>query len=171
MRETDGTVSADVLAARLVEKYALRSLRCATAESCTGGGVGAAVTAVPGSSAVYCGGVVSYDNSVKQAVLGVPGTVLETFGAVSAQCASYMAEGVRRLTGADVAVSVTGIAGPGGGSPAKPVGRVYFAISGAKGTVVFEKTFSGDRAAVRSAAVLFALDALLAAVDGEQEVI
>ena len=133
---------------------------CATAESCTGGGVGSALTAVPGSSEVYLGGVVSYANSVKQNVLGVSASILERKGAVSPECAAAMAEGARRLTGADIAVSTTGIAGPGGATPEKPVGLVWFGLSTASGTRTEHRIFGGDRAAVRAAAVQFALGLL-----------
>jgi PncC family amidohydrolase len=100
----------------LVRTLAQKKLTCATAESCTGGGVGSAITAVAGSSAVFFGGVVSYDNSVKRDVLGVDAEILERKGAVSKECAAAMAEGALRLLKTDLAVSVTGIAGPGGGT-------------------------------------------------------
>ena len=96
-----------------------------TAESLTGGGIGAALTAVPGSSQVYKGGVISYTNWVKKNILGVPGEILETYGAVSAQTAQAMAWGVRELLKADVAVAVTGLAGPGGDEFGNPVGTVF----------------------------------------------
>lgn len=151
------------IAERIVAAYSARGLTCATAESCTGGGVGSAVTAVPGSSAVFLGGVVSYANSVKSGVLGVPPAVLDERGAVSSECAEAMAQGVRRLVGADVAVSVTGIAGPGGGSAEKPVGLVWFGLASASGVVSESAVFPGDRAAVRAAAVERALGLLLSA--------
>ena len=133
------------------------SLTCATAESCTGGGVGSAITAVPGSSDVYLGGVVSYANSVKIGVLGVsPGTI-ERHGAVSRECALEMAEGVRRLLSADIAVSVTGVAGPGGGTPEKPVGLVWFAVASKDGSRAERALFQGNRDEVRSQAVTHAL--------------
>jgi PncC family amidohydrolase len=105
----------------------------ATAESCSGGGVAARVTSVAGSSIYFLGGVVAYANDAKADVLGVPRTILETRGAVSPECAAAMAEGARRLFGATLAVSTTGIAGPGGGTPRKPVGLVYLALAGADG--------------------------------------
>ena len=151
-------------AERLVRALAEQGMTCATAESCTGGGVGSAITAVPGSSAVFWGGVISYDNSVKRGVLGVPEEVLATKGAVSPECAAAMAEGARRLLKTDLAVSVTGIAGPDGGSAEKPVGLVWFGLaSGA--TVTEKRIFPGDRAAVRAAAVEHALRLLLAAAE------
>ena len=148
-------------AERLVGKLAEKGLTCATAESCTGGGVGNAITAVPGSSAVFWGGVISYDNSVKRDVLGVPENVLATVGAVSQECAAAMAKGVRRLLKTDLAVSVTGIAGPGGGTAEKPVGLVWFGLATAAGVKTGSKVFPGDRAAVRAAAIEHALGLLL----------
>ncbi len=154
------------VAEKLVRALSERKMTCATAESCTGGGVGSAITAVPGSSEVFWGGVVSYDNSVKRDVLGVPQEVLDTAGAVSAECAEAMACGARRLLGTDLAVSVTGIAGPGGGAPGKPVGLVWFGVSSAGGVSSERRVFAGDRAAVRAAAVEHALGLLLARQGG-----
>ena len=151
-------------AERLVEVLAEKGLTCATAESCTGGGVGSAITAVAGSSAVFWGGVISYDNSVKRDVLGVPGEVLATKGAVSSECAAAMAEGARRLLRTGIAVSVTGIAGPGGGSAEKPVGLVWFGVASKECTVTERKVFHGDRETVRAAAVEHALSLILSAV-------
>ncbi len=108
-------------------------LKLASAESCTGGLVGHLVTNVSGSSEYYWGGVVSYDNSIKQNVLGVPSAILETVGAVSPECALAMAHGVRHLMKTGLAVSTTGIAGPGGATPGKPVGLVYIAVVDDKG--------------------------------------
>lgn len=144
-------------AEKLVELLKASGMTCATAESCTGGMVGAAITAVPGSSEVYLGGVVSYANSVKEGVLGVSSRTLETVGAVSEECAVEMAEGVRKLTSADIAVSITGIAGPGGGSEEKPVGLVWFARATANGTISDKAIFSGSRSEVREAAMRHAL--------------
>ena len=104
---------------------ALEGKSLVTAESLTGGGIGAALTAVPGSSEVYKGGVICYTNWVKENVLGVPGEVLARFGAVSSQTAGYLASGVRELLKADVAVAVTGLAGPGGDEFGHPVGTVF----------------------------------------------
>ena len=148
------------LAERLVALYRAQGHTCATAESCTGGGIGAAITAVPGSSEMYEGGVVSYSNAVKERVLGVRAATLAAHGAVSSETAAEMAEGARRLTGADAAVSVTGIAGPGGGSPEKPVGLVWFGLATAAGTRTEKALFPGDRERVRSAAVTHALGML-----------
>ena len=148
-------------AEKLVKRLAELRKTCGTAESCTGGGVGYAVTAVPGSSAVFRGGVISYDNAVKREVLGVPQEVLETKGAVSPECAAAMAEGARRRLKTDLAVSITGIAGPGGGSAEKPVGLVWFGVASKAGTVTEKKIFPGDREAVRTAAIEHALTLLL----------
>src|ERR687886_1488095 len=106
----------------------------ATAESCSGGLVGHWLTEIAGSSDYYQGGVIAYDNAVKRDLLGVNPATLQTVGAVSEACARGMAEGVRRLLGTEVAVSTTGIAGPGGGSPEKPVGLVYIAVATPRGT-------------------------------------
>jgi len=106
----------------------------AVAESCTGGGIGAALAAVPGASDGFLGGVIAYANAVKQAVLGVPAELLERHGAVSDAVALAMAQGARQLTGATWAIAVTGIAGPGGGTAEKPVGLVHIAIAGPDGT-------------------------------------
>src|SRR5215213_2615311 len=115
----------------LVEQLAAlaerRGLRLATAESCTGGSLSAAITDLAGVSSVFLGGVVSYANEVKEQLLGVPGEVLRVHGAVSEPTARAMAEGVCRVTGADLGFGITGVAGPGGGSDAKPVGLVYIA--------------------------------------------
>ena len=148
-------------AERLVAKLKERGLTCATAESCTGGSVGGAITAVPGSSAVFLGGVISYANEVKRDVLGVPQEILDTYGAVSPECAERMAAGARNLLKADLAVSLTGIAGPDGGSAEKPVGLVWFGLATKDGVYTEKMIFSGDRAAVRAQAVAHALGMLL----------
>ena len=132
-----------------------------TAESCTGGGIGAALTAIPGSSAVYKGGIISYTNWVKANLLGVDEAVLEKCGAVSAPVAEAMAAGARKTLAADVAVSVTGLAGPGGDEFGNPVGRVYIGYSDAVVTLSREFSFSGDRDAVRRKAVEAALNLIL----------
>ena len=150
-------------AERLVELLKARGITCATAESCTGGGVGAAITDVPGASDVYLGGVVSYANKVKSDVLGVSSESLERFGAVSSETAAQMAVGALRLTGADVAVSTTGIAGPGGGSADKPVGLVWFGLASSAGVRTEKALFAGDRAQVRAQAVVHALGMLAVA--------
>ncbi len=145
----------------LVQVLKEKNMTCATAESCTGGGVGYTITGVSGASAVFWGGVISYDNSVKRDLLGVPEEVLLTKGAVSPECAAAMAEGARRLLKTDFAVSLTGVAGPGGGSAEKPVGLVWFGLSSPSGVVTENKIFPGDREAVRTAAIEYALNLLL----------
>lgn len=143
-----------------------RTLTLGTAESCTGGLVCGCLTAVPGSSDVVRGGVVSYAIAVKRAVLGVDDAVLydPELGAVSEECAEQMARGARRVLGCDVAVSVTGIAGPGGAEPGKPVGTVWFGVSGPVSTRARCVLLQGDRAAVRHEAVRVAVGLLREAV-------
>lgn len=115
------------------------------AESCTGGLISELMTSVPGSSAYYLGSVTSYANSVKTGVLNVPQEIIDQYGAVSSECVSRMAEGVRKLTGSDFSVATSGIAGPGGGSESKPVGLVWIAVSSEKGTETFSHVFKNDR--------------------------
>ena len=151
------------VAEKLVELLKARGLTCATAESCTGGGVGSAITGVAGSSAVFAGGIISYSNEVKREVLGVKAETLETVGAVSAETAGQMAEGARRLLKVDLAVSLTGIAGPDGGSAEKPVGLVWFGLATKDGVRTEKAIFRGDRAKVREQAVTHALGMLTVA--------
>lgn len=132
-----------------------------TAESLTGGGIGAALTAVPGSSEVYKGGVISYTNWVKENILGVPGEVLETYGAVSAQTAQAMARGVRELLKADVAVAVTGLAGPGGDEFGNPVGTVFIGYQDEKTAQVIGCDFTGTREEIRNQTIDRALKLVL----------
>ncbi len=147
-------------AARTIELARERGLTLGCAESCTGGLVSAALTRIPGSSAVVRGGVVSYALDVKHAVLGVDQAILDdpAQGAVCAQCARQMAQGATSVLGCDVAVSVTGIAGPKGAEPGKPVGTVWFGLCGPRGTRSVHRLFSGDRQEVRDKAVAVALD-------------
>ena len=128
-----------------------------TAESCTGGGIGAALTAVPGSSQVYKGGIISYANAVKAKQLGVDAELLDRVGAVSAPVAEAMALGARNALEADVAVSVTGLAGPDGDNFGNPVGTVYIGYADANIALAREYHFSGDREAVRNQAIESAL--------------
>ena len=151
------------VASNLVELLKARGLTCATAESCTGGGVGSAITAVPGSSAVFAGGVISYSNDVKRDVLGVSAQALDDFGAVSSEVAVQMAAGARRLLKVDLAVSLTGIAGPDGGSAEKPVGLVWFGLATKDGVRTEKAIFRGDRAGIRANAVVHALGMLTVA--------
>lgn len=139
----------------------LRGKTLVTAESCTGGGIGTALTAIPGSSEVYKGGVISYTNWVKENILGVDGEVLAQYGAVSAQVAEAMAEGVRKCLQADVAISVTGLAGPGGDDFGNPVGTVYIGYCDGKKRFAKKCLFPGDRETVRQEATLAALELIL----------
>ena len=136
----------------------------ATAESCTGGLVGGALTSLPGSSAWYLGGVVAYSNALKIRLLGVPAELIASHGAVSPETACAMAEGARACTAADFAVSITGIAGPEGGTPGKPVGLVFLAVASPAGTATFEHRFPGARPEIRAAATQAALRHLLDAL-------
>ena len=142
---------------------ALEGKSLVTAESLTGGGIGRALTAVPGSSEVYKGGVICYTNWVKENILGVPGEILERFGAVSSQTAGYLASGVRELLKADAAVAVTGLAGPGGDEFGHPVGTVFIGVSSQNGTRVDECHFTGDRQSVREQSAAHALQMALEA--------
>jgi PncC family amidohydrolase len=137
----------------------------AAAESCTGGEVAHRITAIPGSSAYFLGSAVTYANSAKQRILGVPEGILESRGAVSQECALAMAEGATRIFEADIAVATTGIAGPGGATSRKPVGLVYIAIAGPHGLDCQEHHFPGDRADVIAAAAEAALQFLLTHVE------
>ncbi|HYL39788.1 MAG TPA: nicotinamide-nucleotide amidohydrolase family protein [Candidatus Binatus sp.] len=153
------------LAERLQVLCMGRHLSVAVAESCTGGLIAATITEVPGSSAYFRGGVVGYANAAKEDLLDVPRATLEAHGAVSAQVARAMAEGCRARLQASLAVAVTGIAGPDGGSTAKPVGLTYLAMASAKPTDVRRFVFVGDRAAVRAGATSEALAWLIAAAE------
>lgn len=139
----------DELASRVIEIFREKGLSLALAESCTGGMIAETVTNVAGASDIFYGSAVTYVNSAKEHILGVARETLEKHGAVSSECAEEMACGARRVYGADVAMSVTGIAGPGGGSEAKPVGTVWFGLATKDGVETFRRRFDGDRAAVR----------------------
>ena len=145
-----------------------RGLRLATAESCTGGMVATRLTDVPGSSASFVGGVVAYADEVKRSELGVPEELLAEHGAVSEEVAAAMAEGARRRLGADVAVSVTGIAGPEGGTPEKPVGRVYIHAAGPDGSLARMLDLPGERRQIRVRATVTALHLLRALLTGSR---
>ena len=132
---------------------ALQGKTLSVAESCTGGMIGGALTAVPGSSKVFLGGVISYTNEIKMKLLSVPGELLDREGAVSGAVAKAMAAGVRNSTGSDYGISVTGLAGPGGDDFGNPVGTVYIGFADASGSDFVKYQFSGDRDAVREQAV------------------
>jgi PncC family amidohydrolase len=153
------------LAERLQARCTRLGLTVATAESCTGGLVAHLLTEVPGSSAYLRGGIVAYADDVKRDQLGVPAEVLEAHGAVSAQVALAMAEGVRERLGTDLGVGVTGVAGPDGGSPEKPVGLVYVAVAGVGSPVVRRYLWPGDRSANKRDSAAAALELLLAQAD------
>jgi nicotinamide-nucleotide amidase len=130
------------------------------AESCTGGLLGERLTSVPGSSEYFLGGFITYSNALKTELLGVPAEMLAAHGAVSKPVAEAMAEGARRRSGSTFAISITGVAGPGGGTEAKPVGTTCIGLAGPEGTEVLERQFPGDRARIRQFASQIALDLL-----------
>ena len=147
------------LAAEVIR--ALQGKTLVTAESLTGGGIGHCLTSVSGSSAVYKGGIISYTNEVKNQVLGVPAEILEQFGAVSEPVAKAMAQGARKLLNADMAVSVTGLAGPTGDEYGNPVGTVFIGYADVEKTLVKHCLFTGDREAVRDQTIETALELVL----------
>lgn len=165
-RET-ADVGMDILVARAAQvgsALSSRGLTMVTAESCTGGLVGHVLTEVPGSSAWYLGGVVVYSDALKRRLAGVPGEVLATHGAVSAEVAAALASGVRERLGADIGVSVTGIAGPSGATPTKPVGLVHVAVADETSVTTERHVWDGDRGANKRASADAVLRALLARV-------
>jgi len=142
----------------LLEELKLRNLTLSTAESCTGGGLGNRITNIPGSSDVFVGGVVAYSNEVKQKLLGVKESTLDRYGAVSKETAKEMAQGVRTLTGADIAVAITGIAGPGGKAPKKPVGLVFMHLASAHTDMAIYQIFPGDRQMIKTRTINYTLN-------------
>lgn len=144
---------------------ALAGKRLATAESLTGGGIGSAITSVSGASRVYAGGIISYTNEVKHGVLGVPMELLDTLGAVSGPVARAMAEGARALLKADVAVSVTGLAGPDGDEYGNPVGTVFIGYADGKSAFAREYHFEGSREQVREQTICAALELVLGQIE------
>ena len=152
------------LAAELVARARAAGVMIATAESCTGGMIAAAITDIAGSSAMFGYGFVSYADAAKADMLAIPPELIKTEGAVSEAVARAMADGARRRSGADIAVAVTGIAGPDGGSPAKPVGTVWFGRANGTTLHAERRLFAGDRASVRAQTVVHALTLLLAAI-------
>ena len=149
------------LARRLFDVCVERGLTVATAESCTGGLVAHAITEIAGSSAYYLGGFVTYADDVKRDQLGVGAELLAAHGAVSAQVARAMAEGARARLGTDLAVAITGIAGPGGGSDEKPVGLTYVAVADGTAVDVRRHLWPGDRSANKRDSAVAALELLL----------
>lgn len=158
------TPTALSLAARLGDALRQRQQQVATAESCTGGLIAGALTAIPGSSDWFGFGWVSYANDAKQQMLGVTASTLARHGAVSADTVGEMAAGARQHSGADWAIAVSGIAGPGGGSRDKPVGLVWFGLAGPHGVDTFSQVFAGGRDQVREQTVKTALQQLLQAL-------
>jgi nicotinamide-nucleotide amidase len=159
-------LSINTLAETLVTLAREKNITFGTAESCTGGMISAAVTGVSGASAVFYGGVVSYDNSVKRGLLGVKEETLSTVGAVSSETAKEMSVGAAKALSVDFAVSVTGIAGPGGGTPTKPVGLVYISTASKNGVIaVKENRFDGNREEIRLQSVEAALTMLIHAIE------
>jgi nicotinamide-nucleotide amidase len=151
----------EAIAAKLGRALQARGWRLAAAESCTGGWIAKALTDVPGSSAWFDGAVVSYSNAAKTDLLGVPADVLAAHGAVSEDTVRAMADGARRRFGTELAVAVSGIAGPDGGTRDKPVGTVHFAWAAPGGVTAARRIFAGNRELVRRQSVVFALERLV----------
>ncbi|MDQ2930513.1 MAG: competence/damage-inducible protein A [Gemmatimonadota bacterium] len=155
----------DDLAALVIDMCRQRAFTIGVAESCTGGLLGARLTSFPGSSDVFHGGVIAYDNSVKTKLLGVSDVTLDTHGAVSDEVAREMATGCARTLGTTIGISVTGIAGPGGGTPEKPVGTVWIGVSGLGETRAVGRQYVGDREEIRQRAAQAALDVVRRAIE------
>lgn len=134
----------------IISKLIENNITLSTAESCTGGSLGKIITSVPGASSIYGYGFITYANEAKEKILGVPHEILELHGAVSYQTAICMAEGAKRVSGSHIAVSVTGIAGPGGGTEQKPVGLVYIALAHEGETIYKKLNLSGNREEIRA---------------------
>ena len=152
---------ADLLGRRLKE----RGWTISVAESCTAGGLGSRITEVAGASSYFVGGVIAYQNRAKERLLAVPPSLISRFGAVSEEVALAMAEGCKAAFGTDIAIGITGIAGPGGGTPDKPVGLVYIALAGPNGSECRRFRFDGDRREVRNAAVEAGLGMVLSLLE------
>ena len=152
---------------QLIEVLRSKGLRMSAAESCTGGMIGCMMTSVPGSSDVFLGTAVTYSNDAKERILGVKHQTLMDHGAVSLETASEMAIGSIEVYESDVAVAVTGIAGPGGATPEKPVGLVYIAVADGPRTVVTKNLFQGDRQSIRHQTAIEALKLLIELVEGK----
>jgi len=149
----------------LVEMLKQRSLTIATAESLTAGLMAATIATVPGASAVLMGGVVAYDERIKQKLLSVRAETLQTNGVYSPECAMEMAQGAKNALGVDIALSCTGIAGPDGGTPQNPVGTVFIGVSRPSGTIAQTFHFTGDRQSIRTQTVEAALRLALDSID------
>ena len=162
---TDADLRVAEAARRVAAALRRRGETMAVAESCTGGWLGRELTSEEGASEVFWGGVIAYDDAAKQRLLDVPAGLLAAHGAVSEEVALRLAEQVRSLAGAAWGVAVTGIAGPGGGSSEKPVGTVWIAVAGPGGSTAMRRQLTGDRSAIRRAAVEAALRDLLGRLD------
>jgi len=145
---------------KIIQKLTEQKQTISFAESCTGGRIAAAFTAISGASEILDGSVVSYSNDIKHTWLGVEKEVLENFGAVSSQCVSQMLEGIKNLSGADYTLAVSGIAGPTGGTVLKPVGTVYIGLQTPFSQEVFQCFFHGDRVAIQEQSTAFAIEKL-----------
>ena len=145
---------------KIIQKLTEQNQTISFAESCTGGRIAAAFTAISGASEILDGSVVSYSNDIKHTWLGVEKEVLENFGAVSSQCVSQMLEGIKNLSGADYTLAVSGIAGPTGGTELKPVGTVYVGLQTPFSQEVFQCFFHGDRVAIQEQSTAFAIEKL-----------
>ncbi len=155
------------LAVQLGDLLRRRGWTLATAESCTGGLVGNLITNIAGSSDYFMGGIITYSNDAKESLLGVRRETLTQHGAVSTETVEEMARGARQALHADMAVSVSGIAGPGGGTPEKPVGLVWFGISTPTGEKAYQRIFNGSRVEIKRMAAETALQLLVDALQGE----
>ncbi len=159
--------SNSTLARAVIAQMSARGWRLALAESCTGGLISATITGESGASRILDASITAYANEAKEALLGVPKQTMIDHGAVSAQVALHMAQAARAATMSDVGLGVTGVAGPGGGTADKPVGRIYLALASPNGERAAEFNFDGDRDAVRDQTVAAALEALLAVADDD----
>jgi len=154
-----------LLEEQLGEKLRDRKLTLAVAESCTGGLLGSRLTDVAGSSDYFLGGVIAYQNEVKEALLHVPPEVIEAYGAVSAQTVEAMASGCRELFKCDIAASITGIAGPGGGTVEKPVGLTYIGLATSRGVISRRFRWKGSRTQNKESSVRAAIEMILSALE------
>ncbi len=156
-----------ILAEQAVEKFRGTGLTFGFAESLTGGMISSQIVGVSGASEVFSGSVVSYTNDVKINVLGVPSEIIDEHTEVSSECAEAMADGVCKVIGCDFGIAVTGIAGPTGALPGKPIGTVYFGYHGNGKTGSFRRVFEGDRSQVRTQTAECALETLIAVLEGK----
>ncbi len=145
-----------------------KNLSLSICESCTGGMLGAIITSIPGSSEYFKGGIIAYSNEIKNKIVGVKASTLKKFGAVSKETAKEMAQGVKNLIGSDIGISITGIAGPGGGTKTKPVGLVYIGMAKGKKVKVEKNIFSGNRQQIRKKACINALKLTIQIIEGKK---